>query len=125
MVKKGYCGNESLDLAWDRMEVHQVGQYRTTDLSKNIKSTPNNTKKKLTNMIIYIGTNDAPNSRAREIQDNLLKLKSLAYKKLPHCKIWYQPHFGACWLFDENKTLCIVVQKYFFEKNNYAALQVC
>ena len=45
-------------------------------------------------MIIYIGTNDAPNSRAREIQDNLLKLKS--NKKLPQCKIWYQPHFGAC-----------------------------
>ena len=33
-------------------------------------------RKKLTNMIVYIGTNDAPSSMSKEIQDNLLKLKS-------------------------------------------------
>ena len=30
MVKKGYCGNESLSLAWDRMEVCQINPFYTT-----------------------------------------------------------------------------------------------
>ena len=45
-------------------------------------------RKKPTNMIINIGKNDAPSSTFREIQDNLLKLKSLVNKKLPQCKVW-------------------------------------
>ena len=45
-------------------------------------------RKKPTNMIIHIGTNDAPSSTSREIQDNLLKLKSLINEKLPQCKVW-------------------------------------
>ena len=50
-------------------------------------------RKKPTNMIIHIGTNDAPSSTSTEIQDNLLKLKALVNKKLPQCKNWlcYQP----------------------------------
>ena len=39
-------------------------------------------------MIIHIGTNDAPSSMSREIQDNLLKLKCLVNEKLPQCKVW-------------------------------------
>ena len=39
-------------------------------------------------MIIYIGTNDASSSTSREIQDNLLKLKSLVNEKLSQCKVW-------------------------------------
>ena len=39
-------------------------------------------------MIIHTGTNDAPSSTSREIQDNLLKLKALVNKKLPQCKVW-------------------------------------
>ena len=39
-------------------------------------------------MIIHIGTNDAPSSTSREIQNNLLKLKSLVNEKLPQCKVW-------------------------------------
>ena len=38
-------------------------------------------------MIIDIGTNDSPSSASREIQHNLLKLKSLINEKLPQCKI--------------------------------------
>ena len=38
-------------------------------------------------MNIRIGTNDVPNSTSREIQNNLLKLKSLVNKKLPQCKV--------------------------------------
>ena len=45
-------------------------------------------RKKPTNMIIHTGTNDAPSSTSREIQDNLLKLKSLINEKLPQCKVW-------------------------------------
>ena len=45
-------------------------------------------RKKPTNMIIHIGTNDAPSSTSREIQDNLLKLKALVNEKLPQCKVW-------------------------------------
>ena len=45
-------------------------------------------RKKPTNMIIHTGTNDAPSSTSREIQDNLLKLKALVNKKLPQCKVW-------------------------------------
>ena len=45
-------------------------------------------RKKPTNMIIHIGTNDAPSSTSREIQDNLLKLKALVNKKLPQFKLW-------------------------------------
>ena len=39
-------------------------------------------------MIIHIGTNDAHSSTSREIQENLLKLKSLVNEKLPQCKVW-------------------------------------
>ena len=39
-------------------------------------------------MIIHIGTNEAPSSTPREIQDNSLKLKSLVNEKLPQCKVW-------------------------------------
>ena len=39
-------------------------------------------------MIMHIGTNNAPSSTSREIQDNLLKLKSLVNEKLPQCKVW-------------------------------------
>ena len=39
-------------------------------------------------MITHIGTNDAPSSTSKEIQDNLLKLKSLVKKKLPQYKVW-------------------------------------
>ena len=47
-------------------------------------------RKKSTNMIIHIRTNDAPSSMPKEgkIQDNLLKLKSLAKEKLPQRKVW-------------------------------------
>ena len=45
-------------------------------------------RKKPTNMIIDIGTNDAHSSTSREIQENLLKLKSLVNEKLPQCKVW-------------------------------------
>ena len=45
-------------------------------------------RKKPTNMIIHIGTNDAPSSTSREIQDNLLKLKALVNEKLPQYKVW-------------------------------------
>ena len=40
-------------------------------------------RKNPTNMIIHTGTNDAPSSASREIQDNLLKLKPLVNEKLP------------------------------------------
>ena len=30
MVQKGYCGNESLSLAWDRMEVCQINPFYIT-----------------------------------------------------------------------------------------------
>ena len=30
VVKKGYCGNESLDVAWDRVEVSQMTLFDTT-----------------------------------------------------------------------------------------------
>ena len=46
------------------------------------------TRKKPTNMIIHVGTNDAPSSTSREIQNNLLKLKALVYEKLLQCKVW-------------------------------------
>ena len=39
-------------------------------------------------MIIHIGTNGVPSSTSREIQNNLLKLKSLVNEKLPQCKVW-------------------------------------
>ena len=39
-------------------------------------------------MIIHTGTNDTPSSTSREIQDNLLKLKTLVNEKLPQCKVW-------------------------------------
>ena len=39
-------------------------------------------------LIIHTGTNDAPSSTSREIQDNLLKLKALVNEKLPQCKVW-------------------------------------
>ena len=38
-------------------------------------------------MIIHIGTNDVPRSTSREIQDNLLNLKSLVNEKLHQCKV--------------------------------------
>ena len=41
-------------------------------------------------MIIQIGTNDALSLMSRDIQDNLLKLKSLINEKLPQCKVGYQ-----------------------------------
>ena len=44
-------------------------------------------RKQPTYMIIDIGTNDSPNSTSREIQDNLLNLKSLINAKLPQCKV--------------------------------------
>ena len=50
-------------------------------------------RKKPTNMIIHTGKNDAHSSTAREIQDNLLKLKALVNEKLPQCKVWLStPH---------------------------------
>ena len=39
-------------------------------------------------MITHIGKNDAPSSISKDIQDNLLKLKSLVKKKLPQYKVW-------------------------------------
>ena len=39
-------------------------------------------------MIIHIETNDAPSSKSGEIQDNLLKLKSLVNEELPQYKVW-------------------------------------
>ena len=39
-------------------------------------------------MIIHTGTNDAPSSTSREIQQNLLNLKALVNEKLPQCKVW-------------------------------------
>ena len=39
-------------------------------------------------MIIHNETNDGLSSTSREIQDNLLKLKSLVKEKLPQYKIW-------------------------------------
>ena len=60
--------------------------YRSTvdDLSHHIIPI---TQKKPTNMIIHKGTNNAPSSKSREIQDNLLKLKYLVSEKLPQCKV--------------------------------------
>ena len=50
-------------------------------------------RKKPTNMIIHTGKNDAHSSTAREIQDNLLKLKASVNEKLPQCKFWFStPH---------------------------------
>ena len=43
-------------------------------------------RNKPSNMIIHIGTKDAPSSTFREIQDNLRTLKSLVTEKLPQCK---------------------------------------
>ena len=47
-------------------------------------------RKKSTNMIIHIGTKETPSSMSKEgeIQDNSLKLKSLANEKLPQRKVW-------------------------------------
>ena len=47
-------------------------------------------QKKSTNVIIHIGTKEAPSSMSKEgeIQDNSLKLKSLANEKLPQRKVW-------------------------------------
>ena len=39
-------------------------------------------------MIIQIGTNDALSLMSTDIQDNLLKLKSLINEKLPQSKVW-------------------------------------
>ena len=36
MVKKEYCGNEGLGLAWDRMEVRQVAPFNTTKMTIGI-----------------------------------------------------------------------------------------
>ena len=36
MVKKWYCGNEGLSLAWDRIEVRQVAPFNTTDMDADI-----------------------------------------------------------------------------------------
>ena len=44
-------------------------------------------RKKPTNMVIHIGTKYPPSSTSREIQGNLLKLKALVNKKLPHNKV--------------------------------------
>ena len=33
MVKKGYCGNESMDLAWGRVEVSEMTLFYTTSVS--------------------------------------------------------------------------------------------
>ena len=44
-------------------------------------------RKKPPNMIKHIGTNGAPSSTSREIQDSLLKLKALVNEKLPQCKV--------------------------------------
>ena len=40
-------------------------------------------------MVIQIGANYAPSSTSREIQDNILKSKSLVNEKLPQCKVWF------------------------------------
>ena len=40
-------------------------------------------RKKPINIIVHIRTNNAPSSTSREIQDNLLKLKSLVNEMLP------------------------------------------
>ena len=45
-------------------------------------------RKKPTNLIMHIGTNDPPYPTSTEYQDNLLKLKSLVNEKLPQCKVW-------------------------------------
>ena len=42
------------------------------------------TRKKVTNLTKHAWTNSNP----REIQDNLLKLKSLVNEKLAQCKVW-------------------------------------
>ena len=39
-------------------------------------------------MIIHTGTNNASSSTSKEIQNNLLELKSLVNEKLPQCKVW-------------------------------------
>ena len=44
-------------------------------------------RKNTTIMIIHTGTNDAPSSTSREIQDNFLRLKALVNEKLPQCKV--------------------------------------
>ena len=36
MAKKGYCGNEGLGLAWDRMEMRQVAPSNTTTMTIGI-----------------------------------------------------------------------------------------
>ena len=45
-------------------------------------------RKKPTNLIMHIGTNDPPYPTSTEYQDNLLKLKSLVNEKLLQCKVW-------------------------------------
>ena len=44
-------------------------------------------KKSPDNVILHVGTNDAPNSTSRTILDNMLSLKSFIEKKLPQSKV--------------------------------------
>ena len=54
----------------------------------NAKNTYKKTTLRVKNyLIVHTGTNDAPSSTSREIQDNLLKLKALVNEKLPQCKV--------------------------------------
>ena len=44
-------------------------------------------KKPPDNVILHVGTNDAPNSTSRAILDNMLSLKSFIEKTLPQSKV--------------------------------------
>ena len=45
-------------------------------------------QKKLSNIILHVGTNDAKNLPSRTVLDNLLKLKAIAKDSLPTCKVF-------------------------------------
>ena len=66
------------------VKVKRVSGSTVADLSHHIIPI---IQKKPTNMIKHIETNDASSSTSRQIQDNLLKLKSLVNEKLPQCKV--------------------------------------
>ena len=49
MIKKGYFGNGSLSLAWDRIKVHQIAPFNITEVASAIDLNFGNTVKVLRN----------------------------------------------------------------------------
>lgn len=84
-IRNGIVG-EDLYGQWCLVKIKRFPSSTEDDLSHHILVV----RKKHTNMI-HIGTNDAPSSTSKEIQDNLLKLKSLVKKSYRNIKFGYQP----------------------------------